>query len=775
MSEPARLAGESAARERVLDWSSDRPHDFLGPHSLGDGAIVVRVASPEAVSVDVLLPAGGAVAAQRVDDRGLWAARLPDAAPDLAYRLGLGFADGSRWEREDPYRFPPTVGDQDLYLFGVGRHRHLWKSLGARWTEVRGVGGWSFSVWAPNARRVSVVGDFCLWDGRILQMRRLGTSGVFELFVPGPRSGDLYKFEIQQPDGKLLLRADPMAAWAEEPPGTASRLFRSEHVWQDSAWMEQRRKRDIRREPLLTYEVHLGSWWRDGERPPGYREVAPRLIDHVRGLGFDSIQFLPLAEHPYHGSWGYQITGYYAPTARFGSPDDFRFLVDSCHDAGIQVLLDWVPGHFVTDEHGLGRFDGTALYEHEDPRQGLHPDWGTYLFNLGRWEVKGFLLSNALYWLEEMHLDGLRVDAVASMLYLDYSRKEGEWVANKFGGRENLDSIAFLREANVTIHSTQPGCYTIAEESTAWPGVTKPPKRGGLGFDLKWNMGWMHDTLGYFGIDPLFRGGVHDRLTFAMLYEYSEAFVNPLSHDEVVHGKGSLWRKMPGGPRQKLANLRLLFAYQITRPGKTLLFMGSEVGPETEWKDDASLPWHLLDDPGRRGLRDCLAALGELYHRYAAFWQNDGDPLGFEWRQCEDRHGQVFAYERRDSTGAGVLVLLNMTPLHRKSYRLEVGREGIYELLFSSDETRFGGTGADVASRLETQRERPPLQDELSDDAVVKASGPVVLRPALPPLTALIYELPPLPKEGPPARLVSNGRGGAPSLESPPPDSPSLP
>ncbi len=486
-----------------------------------------------------------------------------------------------------------TLGEADLRRFGEGKHPRLWKCLGARRREIDGASGFAFSVWAPNARGVSLVGDFCGWDGSLHPMRRLGTSGVFDLFMPGFGEGEIYKYQIVAADGTTHLKADPLARWAEEPPETASRTYRSRYRWRDAAWMEANAKRDVTRQPMAIYEVHLGSWKQaedlrsvpetaPAKRAPeaapataapaperlGYREIAEPLVAYVKDLGFNYIELMPVAEHPYDGSWGYQITGYFAPTARFGSPDDFRAFVDLCHRNGIGVILDWVPAHFVKDAHGLGRFDGTALYEHEDPRRGLHPDWDTYIFNYGRFEVRSFLLSNALYWLEEFHVDGLRVDAVASMLYLDYSREEGEWLPNADGGHENLEAVSLLRAVNQAVAERFPGRFVIAEESTAWAGVTRAVADGGLGFTFKWNLGWMHDTLGYFGVDPLYRSGCHDQLTFAMVYEHSERFINPISHDEVVHGKGSLYEKMPGDPWRKRADMRTLLAYQFTRPGK---------------------------------------------------------------------------------------------------------------------------------------------------------------------------------------------------------------
>src|SRR5262245_28383296 len=632
--DPAELAALIAGRHA-------EPHRLLGAHpTVVDGVegTVVRTFHPDAVGVELIHPGGGldAFAAER--GGGVFALFLPGRKPPLSYRLRFHFPDGATWERGDPYRFLPTLGEVDRHLFNEGTHRRLWEVLGAHARTIDGEAGVAFAVWAPNAVRVSVIGDFCRWDGRLLPMRRIGISGIFELFVPGAREGQLYKFELVTREGALRVKTDPLARAMERTPGTASRVVSpSAYVWSDAGWMRARREQDPRRRPILIYEVHLGSWRRvpeDGDRVLTYRETAPLLAAHCRRFGFTHVELLPVMEHPFDASWGYQATGYYAPTARFGAPDDFRFLVDTLHQSGIGVLLDWVPAHFPKDDFALRRFDGTALYEHDDPRLGEHPDWGTLIFNYGRPEVRAFLVANALYWLEEFHVDGLRVDAVASMLYLDYSRREGEWLPNRHGGRENLDAIGFLRELNAAIAATVPGAMTIAEESTAWSGVTRPAAAGGLGFTFKWNMGWMHDTLRYMGHDPIHRRHHHDELTFAMLYEHSEAFVNPLSHDEVVHGKRSLLEKMPGDVWQRFATLRTLLAYQITRPGKALLFMGTELAPWAEWNHARSLDWHLADDPLRAGLARFLADLGALYQEHPCLWRGDPDPDGFTWVDC---------------------------------------------------------------------------------------------------------------------------------------------
>ena len=598
-----------------------------------------------------------------------------------------------------------TIGDVDLYLFNEGTHRRLWDILGAHPRTIDGVPGTAFAVWAPNAARVSVVGDFCEWNGDRHVMHPVASSGIHEIFVPGVGVGTLYKYEIRTRQGHLLLKADPMAQSAELAPGTASRVVRSAFTWDDAAWMTARRVTPHQHRPMHTYEVHLGSWQRvpeEGNRPMTYRELAPRLVEHARHFGFTHLELMPVAEHPFTGSWGYQVTGYYAPTARYGTPDDFRFFVDYCHRHGIGVIVDWVPAHFPKDAFALAQFDGTALYEHEDPRRGEHPDWGTLVFNFGRHEVRNFLVANALYWLDEFHVDGLRVDAVASMLYLDYSRKDGEWLPNAHGGRENLEAIDFLRAMNDAVREEYPGCVTIAEESTAWPGVTRSTAEGGLGFSFKWNMGWMHDTLEYMKQDPIHRRYHQDELSFAMAYEYSERFVMPLSHDEVVHGKGSLYAKMPGDRWQKLANLRLLLAYQVARPGKQLLFMGTELAQEREWNHDSSLDWHLADEPDRAAFGRFMARLGHLYQDTPPLWERDPDPEGFAWIDAADRENSVFSFVRMSGDDHRVVVL-NCTPVPRHDYRIGAPVAGRYRVEFNTDAAEFGGSGAGSFGTIETE------------------------------------------------------------------------
>jgi 1,4-alpha-glucan branching enzyme len=637
---------------------------------------------------------------------------------------------------EELHALPPTLGDKDLWLLGEGRHQRLWSVMGSHPRRLGGREGASFAVWAPNARRVSVVGDFCDWDGMALPMRTLGGSGVHELFVPGVKPGDLYKYEVEGIDGALCLKADPFAFKHEQWPGTASIVQRLDHHdWNDAEWLTAMSHRDPVREPVSIYEVHLPSWRRvpeENNRTLSYREIAPLLAEHCLRLGYTHVELMPVMEHPFGGSWGYQVTGYFAPTSRHGTPDDFRFLVDCLHQAGIGVILDWVPAHFPDDEHGLVRFDGTALYEHEDPRQGLHPDWDTQVFNYGRKEVRNLLLASALYWLDEFHVDGLRVDAVASMLYRDYSRHEGEWIPNEYGGNENIEAIEFLRELNATVRARFPGRMMIAEESTAWSGVTKAPEEGGLGFTFKWNMGWMHDSLAYFGRDPVHRAWHHDQLTFAMVYESSERFLNPLSHDEVVHGKGSLLAKLAGDEWQKLANLRLLLAYQALRPGKQLVFMGTELACEQEWDHDRSLPWHRAEDPPRQGLLRCIEDLGRLYRGHACLWRRDAEPGGFDWIDCADREQSVMSFLRwGDDHGPGpdhVVVIMNLTPVPRGGYRIGLPRGGRYVCCFNTDAGLYGGSDHETRDRV--QAERVPWHGrEFSAELTLPPLSALVLRP----------------------------------------------
>jgi 1,4-alpha-glucan branching enzyme len=600
--------------------------------------------------------------------------------------------------RPTTYRtFGPTLGELDLHLIGEGRHRHLWHVLGAHHRVHEELSGTSFAVWAPNARSVRVVGDFNGWDGRIHPMRSLGSSGVWERFVPGVAPGHRYKFEILTHDGRLSLRADPVAFATEEPPRTASVVTTSSHRWGDGAWMAQRDAQDWLGRPFSIYELHLGSWRRrpeEGDRPLTYRELAEQLPDYVEDMGFTHVELMPVAEHPFSGSWGYQVTSYFAPTARFGAPDDFRALVDSLHQRGIGVILDWVPGHFPRDDWALAGFDGTALYEHEDPRKGAHQEWGTLIFNHGRNEVRNFLVANALFWLEEYHIDGLRVDGVASMLYLDYARTEGDWVPNPFGGRENLDAVHFLQELNEAAYGAHPGALMIAEESTAWPAVSRPTNHGGLGFGFKWNMGWMHDTLDYMSRESVHRRHHHHELTFGLLYAFTENFVLPLSHDEVTHGKGSLLQRMPGERWEKAANLRALLAWMWAHPGKQLLFMGGEIGQSQEWSYDRSVDWHLLQYPEHRGIQDLVRELNRRYREEPALWERDFTHDGFRWIDLHDVDSNVLSFLRLSADGGRTLACVaNFSAIPRHGYRVGLPRGGEWREILNTDAAELGGTG----------------------------------------------------------------------------------
>jgi len=678
------------------------PFAVLGPHHAAAGrGIVVRTLQPAARAVELQLVATGELhPMQRRGDQGLFEAMLP--APDDRgtpdYRLRVTYVGGHVIDVDDPYRYGRVLTDFDLHLLGEGTHHRAFEKLGAHRIRVGTTEGVHFAVWAPNADRVSLVGDFNGWDGRVHPMRQLAPAGIWELFIPDLPDGEKYKFEIRTQAGAILKKSDPFGVAFESPPQTASVVRDiSGYQWGDGEWMARRRQGDGGLHgPMAIYEVHLGSWARvpeDGNRFLTYRELADRLVPYVKELGFTHIELLPVMEHPFSGSWGYQVIGFFAPTSRFGPPEDFKLFVDACHRAGLGVILDWVPGHFPKDEHGLARFDGTALYEHADSRQGEHQDWGTLIFNYGRNEVRNFLLSNALFWLEEYHVDGLRVDAVASMLYLDYSRREGEWIPNQYGGRENLDAISFFQRLNMLTHGEHPGTITAAEESTAFPGVSRPAHLGGLGFTFKWNMGWMHDVLEYMHADPVFRRWEHGKITFSALYMFTENFVLPFSHDEVVHGKGAMLDKMPGDVWQKYANLRSLYGFMYAHPGKKLLFMGCEFGQWREWNHDGSLDWHLLDDPAHAALRRYVQALNQHYHAEPALYECDFDPSGFRWIECNDNENSVIAFVRypRDRRRF-VVSVVNFTPIPRAEYRIGVPEPGYYLELLNSDSSMFGGS-----------------------------------------------------------------------------------
>jgi len=675
---------------RIQQARHHDPFSMLGRHM--DGAeCVVRAHLPGAKRVSV---SDTDCELTRLGRSDIFEWRGPASQVPERYRLAWEDAGGTRHEGYDPYCFAPQLSDFDLHLFGEGRHAHAYRFLGAHPRQVDEIDGVQFAVWAPSAERVSVVGEFNAWDGRRHPMRVRGGSGVWELFIPGMDAGALYKFEIRNRNsGNILLKADPYGRSFELRPATAacvdSRL--SGYAWGDGDWMDARAQADWLHGPMSVYEVHLGSWQRDeNDHFLNYREIAHRLVDYVTDMGFTHIELLPITEHPFDGSWGYQTIGYFAPTSRFGTPDDFRYFMDHCHRHGIGVILDWAPGHYPKDAHGLAYFDGSALYEHADPRRGEHREWGTLIFNYGRNEVKSFLISSASYWMEEFHIDGLRVDAVASMLYLDYSREAGEWLPNIYGGRENLDAIDFLRQLNEVTHSHYPGSLVIAEESTAWPQVTRPTYVGGLGFSMKWNMGWMHDTLVYMSQDPIYRHYHHDQLTFGLLYAFTENFVLPFSHDEVVHGKSSMIYKMPGDEWQRFANLRALYAYMFTYPGKKLLFMGSEFAQGSEWNFDAPLDWHLLEYPNHRGMQTLLRDLNRLYRNEPALHGHEFEVEGFDWIDCHDADQSTISYLRRNGDDF-VIVVINFTPVPRENYRIGVPQGGPYREIFNSDSEYYWG------------------------------------------------------------------------------------
>ena len=688
MAKPA--PADIADLERLVNGRHAGPHDLLGPH-LHDGALTIRTLRPFARSVSV--DHGDGVVELTHEHEGVWVGTI-DAEELVDYRVLVDYGDGVTHRLDEPYRFLPTLGEVDLHLIAEGRHEELWKALGARPRSYDTPGGLvegtSFAVWAPNAAGVRVVGDFNGWNGTAHPMRSLGSSGVWELFIPDVGQGAMYKFEVLGADDHWRLKADPMAFATQIPPDTASRVYASSYTWGDDDWMTERADGGWHARPMSIYEMHLGSW-RQGQT---YQELAKELVDYITEMGFTHVEFLPVMEHPFGGSWGYQVSSYYAPTARFGEPDDFRALVDALHQAGIGVIVDWVPAHFPKDVWALARFDGTALYEHGDPRRGEHPDWGTYIFDYGRSEVRNFLVANAVYWLEEFHIDALRVDAVASMIYLDYSRAPGQWTPNVYGGRENLDAVEFLQEMNATCFRRVPGVTTIAEESTSWPGVTRPTDLGGLGFGFKWNMGWMHDTLRYLAHDPVHRQFHHQQMTFAMMYAYSENFVLPLSHDEVVHGKGSMIRKMPGDRWRQLANLRAYLAYMWAHPGKQLIFMGTELGQESEWSDERELDWWLLEKAEHAGLRSMVTDLNRAYRDAPAMWIRDNEPEGFAWIDANDASSNVLSFTRYGSEPDDIVVCVsNFSAMPRENYLLALPRAGAWREVINTDAENYGGSG----------------------------------------------------------------------------------
>jgi 1,4-alpha-glucan branching enzyme len=711
---------------RLAEARHHDPHAVLGRHGAADDArLLARIPGASRVV------AGERIELYRLDDSDCFGA---EGACDLPcpYTLRWWDGHGNSFGQFDPYSFPPLITDQDLWLFGAGRHQDAWRFLGAHVRDVQGVSGVQFAVWAPNAERVSVVGPFCLWDGRRYPMRSRGVSGVWELFVPGLGAGELYKFEIRSRlSGAVHLRSDPYARAAELRPATASIVTAATcRPWTDAAWLERRRTLDWLHAPFSIYEVHLGSWRRRADGGfRSYVEIADELIPYVRDLGFTHVELLPIAEHPLDDSWGYQVTGQFAPTSRYGPPDGLREFVDRCHAAGLGVLLDWVPGHFPRDAHGLAQFDGTALYEYPDPRKAAHADWGTLVFNYERHEVRSFLISSACYWLEEFHFDGLRVDAVASMLYLDYGRRGQEFARNRHGGRENLEAIDFVRELNAVVHARFPGAVVIAEESTDWPMVSRPAHDGGLGFSMKWNMGWMHDTLAYFREDPVHRAYHHERLTFGMMYAFSENFVLPLSHDEVVHLKRALLGKMPGDRWQQFANLRLLLAWQWTFPGKKLLFMGGEFGQDREWDFRGELCWQQLAADDHAGVHRLVGDLNRLYREDPRLHEHDFEPAGFRWLSCDDRWHSVLVFERRRTpTEPGLIVALNFTPVPRYGYRVGVPRVGVYRECLNTDASRYGGSNIGNLGAVESRPEPVPAFAQ-SLTLTLPPLGAVILAP----------------------------------------------
>lgn len=690
--------------DAISNGSHGDPFAVLGLHTInekGKEKLVYRAFRPDAEKIVLKIKGSKSrkIELSPTEWDGYFEYRFPRRKNKFDYLLQIKGKDGRQYEIEDAYKFGSLLSEFDLQLWGEGNHHHTYKWMGAHTKEVGGVNGTLFTVCAPNASRVNVVGPFNNWDGRIHGMRNHPAQGIWEIFIPHVTEGDLYKYEIitnqHQPP---LLKADPYARYAELRPGTASKVWNSSYKWNDDSWVEERDEHQALDKPVSIYEIHAGSWKRHVGENPGflnYRELADSLVPYLQEMGFTHVELMPVAEHPYDPSWGYQITGYFAPTSRFGNPDDLKYFVDKCHQAEIGVILDWVPAHFTKDDHGLRRFDGTALYEHDDPRQGEHKDWGTNIFNFGRSEVQNFLVSNAVYWIEEFHIDGLRVDAVASMLYLDYSREEGEWVPNQYGGRENLEAIHFLRKFNDVIHNYFPGVLTFAEESTSWQGVSRPTSSAGLGFDLKWNMGWMNDTLAYIEKDPIYRRYHQDQITFSLIYAFTEQFLLPLSHDEVVHMKQSLLSKMPGDDWQKFANLRLLYTYMYGHPGKKLLFMSSEFGQWSEWNDAHSIDWHLLQWETHKGVQNLVKDLNDIYKQEGAMHQVDFNWEGFEWIDISDADNSLVSFIRRGKNPEDFLVfILNFTPTLHQSYKFGVPKAGRYKVLLNSDSAYYGGSNA---------------------------------------------------------------------------------
>ena len=740
-----------AVRQDVLAAVSNaeyyNPHEVLGGHlgtGNGAGTATVRVLRPMAKKVTILTKSGEYEAQHEYN--GIFVATIPATKHAKSkewsvpsYRIRTVEVDGAESVDDDPYRYLPQIGDMDMYLFGEGRHERLWEALGAHvksitdsWglvspetgKMVKKVTGTSFTVWAPNARAVRVVGNFNYWNGRRHAMRSLGSSGIWELFIPGVGAGEVYKFEIMTQAGNWIMKADPMERSHEVPPNTGSVVVDSDFKWHDNEWLEHRAKTNAHDGPVSIYEVQANSWNRDYDN---YRELADHLVDYVQQEGFTHVEFMPLTQYPFSGSWGYQVTGYYAVDSRLGSPDDFKYLVNKLHKAGIGVIMDWVPAHFPKDDFALGRFDGTALYEDPDPLRGEHPDWGTYIFNFGRHEVRNFLVANACFWLSEYHVDALRVDAVSSMLYLDYSREAGQWRPNMYGGRENLEAIDFIKEANATAYKNNPGIMMIAEESTAYQGVTAPTDMGGLGFGLKWNMGWMHDTLQYLKEEPINRRWHHNEITFSMVYAYSEHYVLPLSHDEVVYGKGSLLGKMPGDEWQQFAGLRALLAYQWSHPGKNLLFMGGEIGQSCEWNFNNSLNWHELQWPFHQGVQKLVADLNALYKSSRAFWSQDFTPDGFQWLTSDDSDHNTLSYMRIGDNGEEIVVVVNFSGQAWQDYQVALPKGGKWQEILTTDDAKY--CGSDIHNGTFTAAAEEYHSRPYSARITVPALGAVFLKP----------------------------------------------
>ena len=706
----------------IVNGEHSDPHTVLGMHEMeedGRKAVVVRAFLPHAAGITVIDYANKRkkYPMERLHADGFFEVTIADREEWFRYQLEYTDADGNTWRSYDPYSFSPTLSEFDRHLFGAGTHYEIYEKMGGRLMTHEGARGAAFSVWAPNAKAVSVIGDFNNWDARRSPMRRLGESGIWELFLPAAAEGDKYKFHVTQCDGRVVDKTDPYGVYAEVRPNNASVLYPlKRHKWKDRRWMTARRKYDFRAAPMNIYEVHPGSWKRaEGNRFLSYTELAEQLIPYVKEMGYTHIEMLPVEEHPFDGSWGYQVTGYYAPTSRYGSPDEFKQFVDACHQNGISVILDWVPAHFPKDDFALARFDGTALYEHQDPRLGEHIQWGTYIFNYGRKEVANFLLANALYWMDIFHIDGLRVDAVASLLRLDFCKEEGQWLPNVYGGSENLEAIEFLKHMNSVIAEREPGALMIAEDSTAWPGVTKKVEEGGLGFSLKWNMGWMNDFLSYIKLDPIYRKYHQNKLTFGMAYHYAENFVLVLSHDEVVHTKSSMIGKMPGDVWQSFANLRLSYGFMMGHPGKKLLFMGGEFAQYSEWSEARSLDWHLLQYADHQEMQAYVKELNHLYAEESAFWAEDFDPNGFQWIECDDAESSIVSFVRR-SQEKELVFLCNFTPVVHRGFSLGVPQEGVYHERLNSDAARFGGSDVINAVPLQSRAEpagRCPFRVEL--------------------------------------------------------------